>query len=255
MPQSLSYVIRHAREAAGLTQQALGSMLGVSRAAIGQWESGAHEPSTENLIAVCRALGVDVDSAVKGIVKPTMPAEAGPEPTIDRLSAADSFRLLGGLAKQVFENKYKYADKFIELFACHTIDNDQHTYISAQPFSPYPRPFSLRDTPDAYAVLLADNYLAPKYEENEIIYVSKIRPAKKGDYVLVRTGKHADLKRPDGGEGVDTEIVYVGRLIGFDLFGAQIMHYEPKRSLTIDISKATVVHRIYPSIELVSTMV
>ncbi len=48
--------IKRLREEAGLTQQALGKAVGVSRNAVGQWESGDTRPKIENLHAISRAL-------------------------------------------------------------------------------------------------------------------------------------------------------------------------------------------------------
>ena len=50
--------IRDARERAGMTQQALGKLCGVSRAAIAQWEGGTTLPSLTHLQRAADALGV-----------------------------------------------------------------------------------------------------------------------------------------------------------------------------------------------------
>jgi SOS-response transcriptional repressor LexA len=50
--------IRDARERARLTQQALGRLCGVSRAAIAQWENGTTSPSLAHLQRAAGALGV-----------------------------------------------------------------------------------------------------------------------------------------------------------------------------------------------------
>ena len=50
--------IAAARKAAGLTQEALGEKLGVSRQAVSKWETGAADPSTANLLALARLYGV-----------------------------------------------------------------------------------------------------------------------------------------------------------------------------------------------------
>ena len=47
-----------ARKAAGLTQEALGEKLGVSRQAVSKWETGAADPSTANLLALAKLYGV-----------------------------------------------------------------------------------------------------------------------------------------------------------------------------------------------------
>jgi transcriptional regulator with XRE-family HTH domain len=47
---------RALREAAGLTQERLGSALGVSRIAICRWESGLREPCAKNRVAYAHLL-------------------------------------------------------------------------------------------------------------------------------------------------------------------------------------------------------
>ena len=52
-------VIRARREACGMTQELVAQKLGVSRQAVGKWESGKSEPSTTNLMALAELLGTD----------------------------------------------------------------------------------------------------------------------------------------------------------------------------------------------------
>ena len=56
---SLGEVIRARREACGMTQELVAQKLGVSRQAVGKWESGKSEPSTTNLMAIAELLGTD----------------------------------------------------------------------------------------------------------------------------------------------------------------------------------------------------
>ena len=52
--------IKKCRENAGLTQEELADKLGVTRPAIGRWESGATKPRTTNLNMLAAALNVTV---------------------------------------------------------------------------------------------------------------------------------------------------------------------------------------------------
>ncbi|WP_366557601.1 helix-turn-helix transcriptional regulator, partial [uncultured Oscillibacter sp.] len=52
--------IQEGRRAAGLSQEALGERLGVSRQAVSKWESDAAVPELENLIAMSRLFAVSV---------------------------------------------------------------------------------------------------------------------------------------------------------------------------------------------------
>ena len=58
--------IKRAREGAGLSQRALAERLGVTRGAVGQWESGEKKPSRDNLIAVARVTMVKLRDLVEG---------------------------------------------------------------------------------------------------------------------------------------------------------------------------------------------
>lgn len=55
---SLSARITTARQKKGLSQEALGKVLGVSRAAVAQWEGGQTVPAAERLIDLADKLGV-----------------------------------------------------------------------------------------------------------------------------------------------------------------------------------------------------
>lgn len=65
--------LRELRAASGLTQEELADRAGLSARAITQWERGVREPAWSNLLALCRALGVDCTAF-------TTPPTATPEP-------------------------------------------------------------------------------------------------------------------------------------------------------------------------------
>jgi len=57
---TLGQRISQYRKQAGLSQEALGERLGVSRQAVSKWETGAAAPDMENLLALAREFGVSV---------------------------------------------------------------------------------------------------------------------------------------------------------------------------------------------------
>ena len=57
------------RKAAGLSQEALGERLGVSRQAVSKWEADGAVPELENLIAMSRLFGVPV-GVLLGVEEP-----------------------------------------------------------------------------------------------------------------------------------------------------------------------------------------
>ena len=68
--------IAAARKAAGLTQEALGEKLGVSRQAVSKWESGQAVPDLDTVAKLCLALGFSADYLLFG--RETAPAESAP---------------------------------------------------------------------------------------------------------------------------------------------------------------------------------
>ena len=59
--------IKQAREAKGLTQQALGKAVGVSRPAVTQWEDGTSEPRSKKLPGIAATLEVDLGWLTHGV--------------------------------------------------------------------------------------------------------------------------------------------------------------------------------------------
>lgn len=62
------------RKAAGLSQEALASELGVSRQAIGKWEADASLPGIDNLQELAKALNVSCDELLTGERTPPVPS-------------------------------------------------------------------------------------------------------------------------------------------------------------------------------------
>lgn len=82
---TLGLRIQAARKAAGLSQEALGEQLGVSRQAVSKWESDAAIPELENLIAMSRLFGVSV-----GVLLGVEQAEEAPSLSEQELQAAQA---------------------------------------------------------------------------------------------------------------------------------------------------------------------
>lgn len=82
---TLGLRIQAGRKAAGLSQEALGERLGVSRQAVSKWESDAAIPELENLIAMSRLFGVSV-----GVLLGVEEAEAAPSLSDQELQAAQA---------------------------------------------------------------------------------------------------------------------------------------------------------------------
>ena len=65
--QSLGEAIKAHRTRLGMTQELVAQGLNVSRQAVSKWESGASEPSTSNLLALCKLFDVSPEEFLRGI--------------------------------------------------------------------------------------------------------------------------------------------------------------------------------------------
>ena len=64
------------RKKAGLSQEGLADLLGVTRQAVQKWEAGASRPDMDNLAALARYFNVTLDYLVRGIESQTEPQPA-----------------------------------------------------------------------------------------------------------------------------------------------------------------------------------
>ena len=72
------------RKALGLSQEALGDRLGISRQAVSKWETNAATPDMENLLALSREFGVPL-SALTGTPESTAAGDTGTPPPRRRI--------------------------------------------------------------------------------------------------------------------------------------------------------------------------
>jgi len=68
------------RKSAGISQEELADVIGVSRQAVQKWESGASRPDMDNLIAISRYFHVTLDYLIAGVEAPetSRPDTGGP---------------------------------------------------------------------------------------------------------------------------------------------------------------------------------
>ena len=66
-------VIAEKRKELGLTQEELGTMLGISGKAVSKWERGLSKPCDEHLAQLVNLLGLPVDSPISPNVNPSKP--------------------------------------------------------------------------------------------------------------------------------------------------------------------------------------
>lgn len=108
--QTLGRRISEGRKAAGLSQEALGERLGVSRQAVSKWEADAAVPELENLIAMSRIFGVTI-GALLGVEPPEEAPET--EGTASEETEADA-ALAGELTDRELAAVEAIVQKYLE---------------------------------------------------------------------------------------------------------------------------------------------
>ena len=84
--ETLAQRILNQRRARGLSQEELAEQVGVSRQAVGKWESGQSQPDLDKVIALSRCFEVSCDWLLTGREPeaPAAPASGGAEGNYDR---------------------------------------------------------------------------------------------------------------------------------------------------------------------------
>ncbi len=167
--------IKAARLRMGLKQWELAKSLGVTRAAVGQWEAGVNEPSTHNLLKAISILKLNLDLATHGalIVEQQSYYGMSPNSGIDRPVGVFDFPVL-----------------------FHVSDEDARVYniYNDAPYF-YVRRFEFfKDYPGLYAMFFSTVALSPKYEINDVVYVDPNKRPLAGEYAVLHFKKEA---KPD----------------------------------------------------------
>ena len=72
--------LQQVRKAAGLSQEQLGELVGMSRQAVSKWETGQAAPDIDTLALLCGVLGVSADALLgRDAPAPSQPREGGLE--------------------------------------------------------------------------------------------------------------------------------------------------------------------------------
>lgn len=201
--------IKERREAVGLSQQALGEAVGVTRGAVAQWEAGNNDPTLDKIQGLAQALKCSSEwlltgtGVVMGTIEPirlgerqadlstTLPVPAVASMPIDLPEIGVA---AGGSGGDFSVNGQ-------------TIDYKR-------------RPPGLMSNRAAFAIRVIGESMYPRYEEGQLIYVDPKRPPRIGDDVLI------ELKPERGGE---PGAAYIKRLLAKTPTKLRLGQFNPVR--------------------------
>lgn len=96
-------------------------------------------------------------------------------------------------------------------------------------------PSSLQSVPEAYAVYVVGDSMAPRYFAGEAVFVNPRLPVRRDDFVV------AQIATDEGGEA---PLAYVKRFVSMDAKTLKLAQFNPKKMLEFPRSKVVSIHRI-----------
>ena len=205
--KSLGDRVRERRRALGLSQPQLAKKVGgITYQAIQQLEAGG---GSRHLVGIARALGVTAEWLQDGV---------GPSPSKAvtlRPGSTDKLRVLG-MAECGADGWSLWNGDVIDL-----ID----------------RPAALVGVPNAYAVYVVGESMAPRYHPGEVVHIHPGRPVDVGAYVLVQ-------RRGKPGE---PPLAVIKRLAKRTASKITLEQFNPPRTFDIKAADIVSVHRVVGS--------
>jgi phage repressor protein C with HTH and peptisase S24 domain len=231
----LAKSIRDARIKAKLSQAALGKLLGVSKAAVSQWETGRNMPDPRRLQALLKALNLDPRIAIGGgeidenahLPLPDSHAiitqapsdvrrDAGAPPLPNRADLPRTIPVLGvaaGAASGDFTMN----------------DGNAIAYALETP--------GISGRKDVFALFVQNDSMVPWREPGQLVYVDAHQPPKITDYVVVEM-------KAESGSG--ERAAYLKRLAGRSGNMLRLEQFNPAKVFSVDMRK---VHKVYRVID------
>jgi phage repressor protein C with HTH and peptisase S24 domain len=236
---ALGKLIRAARAAKGLTQTEVGALANVTYAAVGQWESGRTRPSPEHIREIAGPLGMDLDEALRLRAM----AETESEPRSPKSAGTNGSRLpLSSVAPDPASPLYSAQlelDVPVHGTAAGGVSGD--FALNGETVDWVRRPPGIQRAQRVYAIRVVGNSMSPRYEDNDLVYVSATRTPALGDFVIV------ELLPEEGSPDVPG---YIKRLLRRTPTKIICEQYHPAGEVSFHLARVKKVHRVYTNNEL-----
>jgi transcriptional regulator with XRE-family HTH domain len=170
---SIGQRIKAARKAAGITQKALANKLGVSNAAISQWENDETAPAHKNVHAVAKVLNVPLSSLLDGneLSQDLQPEHAppnvvpGPQVTVPvPFDMPRSLPVRGIAACSSGDGAFQFDEDVVDWAR---------------------RPPALEGIKEAYALYCSGDSMEPRLFHGRMLIVHPKRPVHPGDLCVI----------------------------------------------------------------------
>lgn len=240
MGELLGKALAAARKQRGITQQEIAAQFKISRPAVGQWESGTAEPSSDKLGRLGQILGIDIFAAMQGQVV-TVPAEnradiSQPVTLVRRSDVrppapddpAGAIPRMGG-------------PRNVPVYGTVAGGKDGDFSLNRETIDYAPRQPGIAQRRDVYALYVVNDSMAPKYEEGELLYVDPHRAPSINDYVIIELHPEED---GEPGQG------FIKRLKRRTPTLIVVEQFNPAGEIEFDRDRVKSLHRVIPVSEL-----
>lgn len=227
----LGNVLRLARIEAGRNQEEVGKAVGVTRQAVGQWESGETSPGLEKLRPLCAYLGISVNSALEGRLEYL---------DLNDISAAQQTSRVVEFGRGP-DALPREGPRDVPVYGFAVGGTGGEFHMNGDPSDYAPRPPSLARTRRAYAIYCFNDSMWPRFAPGDRLYVDPDRPPNIGDDVLIELAPEAGAKNGDA---------FIKRLVRRTAAEIICEQFNPAGEVRFDRARVLRLHRIVPTNEL-----
>ncbi|MDQ0472788.1 LexA family transcriptional regulator [Labrys wisconsinensis] len=227
MVSDLGSIIRAARKAKKMTIAKVASELGVSIAAVGQWERNENKIRLANWQALVDLLNIDQAAAQAG-----------------RLEFQDEEREAPSEVEQVTDpSRIERGELTVDVLGVTQggdSDDEDDFEINGDVIDRVRRPPGIANARNVFALHVIGESMIPRYEPGDLVYCGG-RPPIPGDYVVIET-----VPRQDGSKGKS----YIKKLVTRSRTELVCEQFNPPKRLTYASAEILRIHRIIPMREL-----
>ncbi len=262
MSNELGSTLRDARRRKGLSQEQAAELIGISRPAYGQWESGTKTPAIENLDKASQVLSLDLHGLVKLLpYRRKMIPIPGRSDAENEMLAAMSGTTLQREGESIIDTKPEFIeppalsqlrlDVPVYGFAAGASgeESDDQFYMNGQIANYVRRPPGITNMRGVFGVYVRGDSMIPKFEPGELIFATSAQQPAINDYVVVElhslnSGSEFEDEAHSPARGI------IKRLTKRSGSKMHFSQFNPAKELIFERSEIKALHRVLSNNDL-----
>lgn len=246
MESTRGNALRSARKALRLTQQQVAEKIGVTRAAVGQWEND-ESISFSNFKAVCAALGIDMLAAAEGeFVKIS---EENEYKSATNLFSVEKPMEKGRSDPELYSENYFVEKGIIPVYLLTEkgqFQTDGNAQISETPVLNAERTDRTPKDNNLYLVSQITSVMEPDFQSGHGFSASSEGTPSVGNYVLVNLKSDRAFEPGKRPSGIPLMPCYFGILVSYTGSGIVVMQLNPEERFVVPLNSVASIHTAWP---------